>query len=404
MKKHSFILSFPGIFVFTLFFWRCAEDPIKADLLHFSLTIDTLSISEITGEPYWIAPNLGSTNNLYLGKKNDLDAFISFIGFPDYYNWAAFLDSNSTFDSLHFVVYSNDSLLTPASTPALFFSPDSQFSESKSTYLDFSEFTTTDWVNLGLPEIKIDQDTSGNFNHTELIWDILTLFDALTDTSDSNLVRTFVLEPVNDDSIFLELFSRESQQTNNPKIITYFRRTTVISDDSTQIDTITSPLGASGDISIIDPGDSIQDSSFFGVSSGFGLRSVLSFPFDSLSLPEGSLIRSAILSMPLDSSTMINNFTIVIDPLNVELDTLTDLFDTDPYSVIGYPYRVNSDTKNGLLEISLKSYLQNITLGNVPSIGFKILASDQNDPFDKIHFDLSGNLNPGIIRIVYAWN
>lgn len=404
MKKHSFILSFPGIFVFTLFFWRCAEDPIKADLLHFSLTIDTLSISEITGEPYWIAPNLGSTNNLYLGKKNDLDAFISFIGFPDYYNWAAFLDSNNTFDSLHFVVYSNDSLLTPASTPALFFSPDSQFSESKSTYLDFSEFTTTDWVNLGLPEIKIDQDTSGNFNHTELIWDILTLFDALTDTSDSNLVRTFVLEPVNDDSIFLELFSRESQQTNNPKIITYFRRTTVISDDSTQIDTITSPLGASGDISIIDPGDSFQDSSLFGVSSGFGLRSVLSFPFDSLSLPEGSLIRSAILSMPLDSSTMINNFTIVIDPLNVELDTLTDLFDTDPYSVIGYPYRVNSDTKNGLLEISLKSYLQNITLGNVPSIGFKILASDQNDPFDKIHFDLSGNLNPGIIRIVYASN
>ena len=108
--------------------------------------------------------------------------------------------------------------------------------------------------------------------------------------------------------------------------------------------------------------------------------------------------------MPLDSSTMINNFTIIIDPLNVELDTLTDLFDTDPYSVIGYPYRVNSDTKNGFLEISLKSYLQNITLGNVPSIGFKILASVQNNPFDKIHFDLSGNLNPGIIRIVYASN
>ena len=407
MKKHSFTLNILGVIAFTLTSWNCAEDPIETDLLHYSLSIDTLTIGNLSGTPYWIAPNLGKTNNLYFGKKNDLDAFISFIEFPSYYNWEGFLDSTNTFDSLHFVVYSNDSLLMSESMPTLHFSPDSQFSEDKSSYLDYSDFSTSstsEWTSIGLPEIKIEEDTSGNFMHAELIWDIISLFETLTDTSDSNLVRTFALKPINDDSTFFEIYSREGHQTKNPKIMTYFRRTIQLENDSTLIDTVVSPLGASADVSIINPGDSYQNSLNIGVSSGFGLRSLLSIPFDSLSLPNGALIRSAHLSIPLDSATIINDYLIIIDPLESELDTLINYFETDPYISIGYPYSILKDTENGLFELSLKSYLQNIIIGNVSNIGFKIIPSDQNDPFEKIHFNMSDTENPPVIEIIYVSN
>ncbi len=404
MKKYYFTLNVLGVIAFTLTSWNCAEDPIETNLSHYSLSIDTITIGDLSGTPYWIAPNLGKTKNLYFGKKNGLDAFISFIGFPSYYNWEGFLDSTNEFDSLHFVVYSNDSLLMSESMPTLYFSPDSQFSEVKSSYLDYSDFSTSEWISFGLPDIKIEEDTSGNFVHAELIWDIISLFETLTDTSDSNLVRTFALKPINDDSTFFEIYSREGHQTKNPRIMTYFRRTTQLEADSTVTDTITSPLGASADVSIINPGDSYQDSLTLGVSSGFGLRSLLSISFDSLSLPSGALIRSAHLSIPLDSATIINDYLIIIDPLESQIDTLATYFETDPYISIGYPYRITKDTENGLFELSLKSYLQNIIIGNVSNIGFKIMPSDQNDPFEKVHFNMFGTENPPVIEIIYVSN
>ena len=82
MKKYYFTLNVLGVIAFTLTSWNCAEDPIETNLSHYSLSIDTITIGDLSGTPYWIAPNLGKTNNLYFGKKNDLDAFISFIGFP----------------------------------------------------------------------------------------------------------------------------------------------------------------------------------------------------------------------------------------------------------------------------------------------------------------------------------
>jgi hypothetical protein len=130
----------------------------------------------------------------------------------------------------------------------------------------------------------------------------------------------------------------------------------------------------------------------------------LLIPFDSLSLPNGSLIRSAHLSIPLDSATIINDYLIIIDPLESEIDTLATYFETDPYISIGYPYRITKDTENGLFELSLKSYLQNIIIGNVSNIGFKIMPSDQNDPFEKVHFNMSDTENPPVIEIIYVSN
>ena len=47
------------------------------------------------------------------------------------------------------VLFSNDSLLNEERSPSLFFSPDSQFDENTSTYLDYENYSLTSWLNIG---------------------------------------------------------------------------------------------------------------------------------------------------------------------------------------------------------------------------------------------------------------
>ena len=73
----------------------------------------------------------------------------------------------------------------------------------------------------------------------------------------------------------------------------------------------------------------------------------------------------------------------------------------DPYEAIGFPYRVTQDAENGLCVLSIKEVLQNISLGNVTNLGFKLIANEKNDPFESIEFDKNNDMR---IEIIYVSN
>jgi len=405
MKSRFFIMNLLGVFILSISSWQCEDNPIEADLSHLSLSVDTLSIDSISVSSYWVAPNLGSNERLYLGTKNGLEVPVAFVGISDHFYWDYYFDSTVTFDSLHFILYSNDSLLTQSSTPNLYFKSDSQFNESKSTYLDFEGFTTADWEDLGLPIVNVNTDTNALFTHTELVWDIMSIDSMLMDTVDSNLIRNFAIQLTNRDTNFIELLSREATSgEKDPKVKMYFRQNIEVSEDSTFRDTLNVTIYSFGDISIIDPGSINTESTNLGLSNGIGLRSLVSISFDSVSLLEGSLIRKAQLTLPIDTSASSEGYNIIVDPIDESVDTADVVFETDPYTGIGYPYRVSSDTEDGLFIISLKSFLQNITLGNETNLGFKVVANEKNDPFESIHFDLENESVKPILEIIYVAN
>ena len=409
MKLLNSILYLLVTFLFIIFSWNCSEEPIENDLSNVNLKIDTLLIEDISANPYWIAPNLGLTDYLYVGRTTYLHSDYTFISFSNnQYNWGAFLDSNITsFDSLIFIINIRDSLTNP---PSLWYSADSQFSESKSTYLDFSEDVESGMSFIGEPDTILfkeditDNDTLKHFFYTEIRWDIMDLFDAITDTIDTNIVRTFILTPGSNDSTILKIFSREGLANYGPKIRTV-HRVTQTSNDSVMTDTIKGLLLASSDKTIYEPIDLVKDPSNIGIGSGVGHQFIMSINFDSLSLPDRALIRESILTLPLDTTTIIDKFRVYINPLEEGVDTSSLFFEEDPYSGVGFPYMVNNLTENGILEIEfVKKYLQNISLGNETNLGFKVFASPLNDPFDFIRFNLNNIHNPPSLKILYVTN
>ena len=396
--------------------YNCSEDPLTSDLDHSGLDIDTLTIYDINTLKYNVAPNLGTNERLYLGNKNDLDIPVSFIEIANSLYWSFPFDSTIVVDSLRFITYSKDSLLSIGSTPNLFFHPDSQFDENSSTYLDFSGFSNSEWHNLGQPYLRTnsESDTSsdiyGDYLFTELVWDIDTLLTVLADTLDSNqvwskpdLVRSFAMQFVNSDSNFIELFSEEATTgERDPKIVMYFRRT-YDSGDSTIIDTTSGIVYSNGDLSIIEPDEIVSDENFIWLSNGLGLRSVLNIPIAENFLPAGSAIRSADLILTYDTTLTSSDYNVILDPIesdSLSVDTV-NVYDSDPYEALGYPYRVSTDAENGLCILSLKDIMQNITLGNVTNLGFKLIANEKNDPFESIWFDKGQTMR---LEIVYVTN
>ena len=407
MKSIFFNMNLLGVFILSISSWQCEDNRIEADLSHLPLSMDTVSIDSISFSSYRVAPNLGSNDRLYLGAKNGLDVPYTFIGILDHYYWDYYLDTTVTVDSLHFILYSSDSLLTQSSTPNLFFNPDSQFNESKSTYLDFVGYSIADWESLGQPNVIVNTDTSGIFTHTELVWDIMSIDSMLTDTVDSNLIRNFAIQLINRDTNFIELFSREATSGDgpmDPKVKMYYHQEIEISEDSTFHDTSNVTIYSFGDISIIEPNVMSLDSTKLRLSNGMGLRSVMNISFATDSLPEGSLIRKALFSLRIDTSGSSDGYNIIVDPIDELVDTADVVFETDPYPGIGYPYRISSNIENGMFIVSLKSFLQNITLGNETNLGFKVVSNEKNDPFESINFDIENESAKPILEIIYVAN
>jgi len=427
MKIRVSILKILGVLFFTFTIWHCSENPIQSDLSHSTLYLDTLTIREISGTNYWVAPNLGSNEKLYLGTKNGLNVPVSFIEIetpnPNY--WKYHYDNTITIDSLHFKLYTNDSLLDLKEVllPNLYFKSGFHFDESENTYLDFTGFTISDWIELGSPRIKINttKDTvfssddsimtvSENFLSTELVWDIMSVIDDLTISKNNNNntafsstgERTFAI--YNPQIDYFEAFSEEATTgEKDPKVLMYYRHN-VITDDSTNIDTTVATIYSNGDLSIIEPNVISLDSTKLGLSNGMGLRSVMNISFSSDILPAGSIIRSADLILPIDTILSASSYTVILDPFDVDSTVIdsASVYEKDPYIGIGYPYRASSDSENDLFIVSIKNILQNIALENETIFGFKVVANEKNDPFESIWFDLHHSSEIPRVEIIYV--
>ncbi len=419
MKMRIPILRLLNPILFALFIYNCSEDPLVSNLDHSGLTIKTLTIDNVSAQNYSVAPNLGTNESLYLGTKNGLSIPVSFIEIANSLYWSFPFDTTIVVDSLRFITYSKDSLLSIGSTPNLFFLPDSQFDENSSTYLDFSGFSNLEWQDLGQPNLRTnsESDTSsdlyGDYLFTELVWDIDTLLTVLADTLDSNqvwskpdLVRSFAMQFANSDSNFIELFSEEATTgERDPKIVMYFRRT-YDSGDSTIIEDTSGIVYSNGDLSIIDPGEISLSQDVVGLSNGKGLRSIINIPLTEDSLPVGSVIRSAELILNYDTTITDQIYNVILDPIDNDSLALDSnfVYEFDPYEAMGYPYRVSTDTKDGKCILSVKEIMQNISLGNVTNLGFKLISNEKNDPFETIWFDTGESMTSARLEIIYVTN
>ncbi|MEC7730992.1 MAG: hypothetical protein VX497_06855, partial [Candidatus Neomarinimicrobiota bacterium] len=185
MIKKLFTLKVSGFLYIPLVFWHCVENPIDGDLTHLSQNIVDTTFYNISGYPYWITPNLGSTERLYFGSKNGLNANYILIEMPNSSSWNYIHDSSVTVDSLLLQLYSDDSTLSENLTEIqLYFSPDSHFDEINSTYKDFEDFSLNEWQSVGIGGIRAETDSSGLFIQTKISWDLTLLKETLSDTMD----------------------------------------------------------------------------------------------------------------------------------------------------------------------------------------------------------------------------
>lgn len=395
--KFTSLLSTIGLCGLLLFFANCSEEPIQSDLSNISQSIDTLLItsSDITAFNYQVSPDIGGYNKLYVGNQDGFNFTSSLLKFSTI-GWNTFIDSTVTVDSLFFKVFAGDSSLSIDNNLKLYFSNDSVFDENNSSLADLSNIDFSSWSNLGSPAIDVIIDTSdtvSQFQETSLSWNLSSISESLIDTT--KLYRTFALSYGADES-FIELFSREySSGSLDPKIEVYYRSEVNLSSDSTIIDTLTRLVYVSEDLSILkDVENAINvDNSIF-ISRARGYRSVFNIPFDSLSLPPYSVIRYANLSLYQKENTndTLKSFSVRMEPLKVEIDTSSQVFELDPYDYLGQHYS-SATTASGKLEISLKSYFQSILMtDSIKNVGFKLYSNMSNDLFDSLSFDLD-NVN-----------
>jgi hypothetical protein len=386
-----------------------------------NLSINTLSLNDISVFNYEIPPNIGSSDKLFIGSKSDFNIPYSLIKIDTIgqfspstgIKWSAFLDSSVTLnriDSIHFRLFSNDSSLNDSSDLKLYLNLNMNFSEDSSTYLNTDgNLLSDDWNLVGTPSILSNNDTLGGFINTELRWS-LKPFDSLLiwDQNDSlnlNISRVFAIVYENDTSS-IELLSRESSTgATDPKIDIYYRQNVILNADSTLSDTsLSATFYAIEDVSIINPTSFIQenwssDTSFICINNGSGLQSVVHIPFDSSFLPTGSIIRNAILKITIDSTRTDSGQQLVFNPISEESSESNE----DPYSGLGAPYRVSSKTDgSSVFKISLKTFFQDIIYNKQSNMGFKVISNISNSPFKSVFFNLRGIENEPTVEITYV--
>ena len=383
----------------------CTEQPIESDFKS-NLFIDTLTIKNLNISNYSVAPNLATNERLYVGEKNGIQIPFSFIKIGSSSYWSYLSDSTISVDSVQFKLYFDDSLKSSDLGPLkLYFSPDSHFNENLSTYLDYEGFSISDWHALGDPIVLEKIDSSGSYLHSELVWRIDSLTSFL---SDSSATRTFAIKFADNDSNFMELFSEEASiEEKDPKVVLFYRRTSTSVNDSIIIDTLSNSIYSSADLSIFDPRNVETPLIHSSLSNGFGDRVVLTFPFDDSSLPQGSVIRSANLIIPIASANILEDYYIIIDPIENDSLSYFDssyVFSEDPFEGIGYPYRLSNVPDSMEYVVSVKNMLQNIILENENNNGFKIVSEEKNYPFDSILFLSNDSSRSSIIEIIYIHN
>ena len=381
---------------------NCSFEPVQADLSKINQSLDTLIIKNITGQTYQVSPDISSYQKLYIGNNEGFLFPSALLKFSSDV-WGILSDSLVTVDSILLKVYSNDSLLNNDLDLHLYFTQDSVFSESNSLVDQLTVLSFNQWSDIGTPKVDVvtdTADTNSNFQETLLSWELSNIINVLADTAVSH--RTFSLSfPENIDSSFVEIYSREySSGSLDPKIEIYYRSLISSSEEESIIDTLTRIIYVSEDISTMENSQLIESlNNSITISRGRGYRSIINIPFDSLSLPQYSVIRYSNLILHQEGDSL-ESYTLRIDPLKKNIDTSSIHFDLDPYENLNLHYS-NANTSDGKLQISIKSYFQSILMvDSLSNVGMKLYSSLNNSLFDSVKFDLDNNNNR--VEILYV--
>ena len=383
---------------------NCSNDTLKSNLSHSNLKLGSLRIDSLSFRHYNVAPNIASNERLYLGEKNDINALFSFVKINSSPYWDYYYDSTIIIDSVHFYVYCPDSVISHIELPNLYFSPDSHFQENTSNFMDYDEFFLTNWSKIGQPAVKNVLDTAGIYSHVQLKWSIDSLLHVLVDTLDTNLTRTFALEMDNNQENFIEIYSEEASTGDlDPKVTMYIRQSISV-NDSVVMDTSSRIIYSAGDLSILYPTIDSEQTGLLNLSNGRGSRALIDVPFSENSLPQGSIIRSANLILPYDSSVINLPENLLFDPIDVDTIAVDSeqFYYQDPFTGMGIPYALSIDPLFGEYTIPIKNILQNIILGNESNSGFKLIANERNNPFFQIPLKV-GDGEPNLrLEIIYV--
>ena len=424
--------------VFTLF--ACSEEqPFGVDLTDSFLKNGTAETADIQSRVYQIPPTsgeffggdetpVGSMRNLYLGREGNFDASKILFSIP---NLSAILDSSWVIESAYFDFTVDTSKTSDyENTQSLelgIVELDSNYSESE------SNFTNINWLSesniaLGSEAAMITQqlDSTSSIHYStnyrfHLMPNQFDLINAWADTDSVAVDPLFIIKPENEMNSMLAFYSSESS-VNRPSFTIVYKTGEVIENDVItpkpnvkcapksdvypQLHTI--QIGFLSDLSIVFP-PSLEtiDSSCIYAGSAAGMKSLLIFDFDSLNLPNQSLIIKGYLYLSVDStlSYLQDNSSIEFKVYAVD-STLTDsisdlntnwpeILTEDNYQHLSLSssqvYDEDGRINDNEVKINISYIIQNLEWDVFDKLYLKLVASNSATFFEYASFYKEGS-------------
>jgi len=404
MKKLFYAFPILWIFIPILFF-SCSEEPIpyelsEGDVISFRIDPDSTSYFR----SYQTAPEMGGLSELYYGKR---DGFSEIYSLVEVYPVSApfFLDTTYSSDSTSYNFV--DSIKSVTFSLTLVDSSNSQyhpvlsyFSGDVDTTIFLENESSFYAIDPTLEKIELDSSIS----YTDTLENVHFSFDA------TSLFNDYMLETTRLNSYTFKIGGDGETDSlvafTNPKLEVQFSRTMEIPDstwDSTWVDTAT--YTARYKLIIVNPGEWEEGESTFSIGRAKGLKSILRFNLDTLSmLPDNIIFKDADLYLKCD--TTINSFKVFAYPLkdSISINDI-DLFsveqmDTTALEFIG----ATSSTVDSLLILNVRDFVNYIYLNQLTHYELQLSSSTGNDPFSTLTFINAGPFKPYIIMRYVATN
>ena len=409
MKKLFYAFPILWIFIPILFF-SCSEEPIpyelsEGDVISFRIDPDPTSFFR----SYQTAPEMGGLPELYYGQRDGFSEIYTLVevypvSTPFFLDTTYSSDSTSYnfVDSIKSVTFSltlenaDDSL----SFPELFY-----YSGDGDTTIFLENESSFYTVGSTLEKIELDSLIS----FTDTLENVHFSFDA------TSLFNNYMLDITRLNSYTFKISGDGETDSlvafTNPKLEVQFSRTMEIPDstwDSTWVDTAT--YTARYKLIIVNPGEWEEgDSTTFSIGRAKGLKSILRFNLDTLSmLPDNIIFKDADLYLKCENTVTKSSFKVLAYPLNDSLDdnqfSKETRDSTNVNDLIGNTSAI-IDTLDGFLVLNVRNYLNYIYLEQLPQYGLQLSSSiDNDDPFSIVTFINDNTFKPYILMRYVATN
>ncbi|MBC8216497.1 MAG: hypothetical protein H8E64_08320 [Candidatus Marinimicrobia bacterium] len=385
MKHTHFINHFLWLATLSIFI-GCTREPepspddsIVGTIMSFRLDPDSTSYFR----SYRSSPEMGGVSELFYGSQE---------GYSDIYSLVEitpveadfFLDTLYSADSLIMSVFSINAvyftlnLVTSEDTitpPELFyFSSDGDtnlFSQEESSFFTFNIDGNLQTTSSGAVTIVTDTLDNSSFQ-----FDVTDIFQEFI--LDTNRLNSFTYKIIGGERMdSLVAF-------NAPKMdVHYFR----ISEntDSTWTDTLTTTFSTIEKLTIVNPGDWVENEGRFSIGRAKGLKSILKFNLDTLNTFSDSIVfKDADLYLQRDGDEFENaGYKVLSYPLRDSVDMnlfSVEVMDTTSLEFIGASSAFTDTTDNYVI-LNLRNFIAYLHLGQLSRYELQLSSSAENNPF-----------------------